>query len=79
MPSDNPAAVDIERVGGRVVEPDHDGIADRCDVAGRPEQGSTAGIELGERSRGLAVERFGIDAIAKRFIEVIDDATSGVA
>jgi glycosyltransferase involved in cell wall biosynthesis len=78
MPSDNPAAVDIERVGGCVVEPDHEGVATGVTWLEGLSDDPRRRSELGERSRELAVERFGIDAIAKRFIEVIDDATSGM-
>ena len=77
MPANNPAAVDIERVGGCVVEPDPDGVATAVawleSLNGDPE----CMTELGGRSRELAVQRFGIDAIAKRFIDVIQDAASG--
>jgi len=79
MPADNPAAVDIERVGGCVVEPDPDGLATAVAWLQGLSGDTERRFELGVRSRGLAVERFGIDAIAKRFIEVIDDASSGVA
>ena len=30
-------------------------------------------VDLGQRGRELAVQRFGIDAIAKRFMAVIDE------
>ena len=76
MPADNPAAVDIEGVGGYVVEPDHDGVATAVTwlegLSSDPERMT----ELGGRSRELAVQRFGIEAIAKRFMAVIDDATA---
>lgn len=74
MPADNPAAVDIDGVGGCVVEPDHDGVGAAAawleSLSGEPARRT----ELGNRSRELAVQRFGIDAIAKRFIGVIEDA-----
>ncbi|MGI9084586.1 MAG: glycosyltransferase family 4 protein [Aeromicrobium sp.] len=75
MPADNPAAVDIESVGGCVVQPDHDAVADAVawleSLAANPAQRN----ELGKRSRELAVRRFGIDTIAKRFMEIIGEAT----
>jgi hypothetical protein len=33
-------------------------------------------VELGHRGRELAVQRFGIDAIAKRFMTAIDEAAA---
>lgn len=76
MPADNPAAVDIESVGGCVVEPDYDGVATA--VAWLESLSNDPGrmVEMGKRSRELAVERFGIDAITKRFIEVVRAATA---
>jgi glycosyltransferase involved in cell wall biosynthesis len=76
MPSDNPAAVDIERVGGYVVEPDLDGVATAVAWLESLSSNSERRTELGERSRRLAVERFGVETIAKRFIEVIQRASS---
>jgi colanic acid biosynthesis glycosyl transferase WcaI len=76
MPADNPAAVDIESVGGCVVQPDTDGIGRA--VTWLESTNSTPGrmAELGDRSRKRAVERFGIDAIAQRFVDVIESARS---
>lgn len=77
MPAGNPAAADIEEVGGCVVQPSIEGVATAVEWL---ESLSTDGgriVQLGQSSRNLAVQRFGIDAIAKRFIEVIQDASSG--
>lgn len=74
MPADNPAAVDIASVGGHVVEPDQDGIADSVAWLEAMSKDPDRRVELGLRARELAVQRFGIDAIAKRFIAVIEDA-----
>ena len=78
MPSDNPAAVDIEGCGGCVVQPDTHGIAEA--VAWLESTSRTADrlTALGERNRALAVERFGIESIAKRFADVIQSARSKV-
>lgn len=78
MPADNPAALDIETVGGCVVEPDSDGIAQAVAWV-EATHSSECLTTLGERSRTLAVERFGIDSIAKRFTDVIDKARSNAS
>jgi hypothetical protein len=75
MPADNPAAVDIASVGGHVVEPHQDGIADSVAWLEALSKDADRWVELGIRARELAVQRFGIDAIAKRFIAVIEDAS----
>jgi glycosyltransferase involved in cell wall biosynthesis len=79
MPADNPAAVDITSVGGHVVEPAQDGIADSVAWLEALSKDPERGAELGIRARELAVQRFGIDAIAKRFIAVIEDAAGTTA
>lgn len=76
MPADNPAAVDIESVGGYVIEPDQGGIADAAAWLETLSKDPDRRVHLGNRSRELAVQRFGIDAIAKRFMAVIDEATA---
>jgi glycosyltransferase involved in cell wall biosynthesis len=76
MPADNPAAVDIATVGGHVVEPDRDGIAESVAWLEAMSKDPDRRVELGLGARELAVQRFGIDAIAKRFITVIDEATT---
>lgn len=76
MPADNPAAVDIKQVGGCVVEPGHDGLSAAVAWLESVSADPAHMTVLRRQSRELAVERFGIDAIAKRFIEVIDDALS---
>jgi glycosyltransferase involved in cell wall biosynthesis len=78
MPADNPAAIDIEEVGGCVVQPDHDGVSAAAEWLATLSADPARMTELGVRSRELAVERFGIEGIAKRFIEVIDGTTSEV-
>ena len=74
MPADNPAAIDIHRVGGRVVEPDQDGVASAVAWLEALSDDPQRRTDLGRRSRELAVERFGIEAIAQRFLDVIDSA-----
>lgn len=74
MPADNPAASDIETAGGCVVEPDHHGIAAAVSWIEKAQASSGLLADLGRRSRELAVERFGIDSIVKRFTAVIDSA-----
>ena len=76
MPADNPAAVDITDVGGHVVEPDQHGIADAVAWLETLSKDPDRRVDLGVRARNLAVQRFGIDAIAKRFMTVIDEATA---
>jgi glycosyltransferase involved in cell wall biosynthesis len=76
MPADNPAAVDIAGVGGHVVQPDQHGIADSVAWLEALSQDPDRRDGLGNRARELAVQRFGIDAIAKRFLTVIDEAAS---
>jgi colanic acid biosynthesis glycosyl transferase WcaI len=76
MPADNPAAVDIAGVDGHVVEPDHDGIADSVAWLESQSKDHDRRVELGNRARELAVQRFGIEAIAKRFMSVIEEATA---
>ncbi|MGH3474236.1 MAG: glycosyltransferase family 4 protein [Aeromicrobium sp.] len=76
MPADNPAAVDIRSVGGHVVEPDQPGIADAVAWLEALSHDPERRVDLGQRGRELAVQRFGIDAIAKRFMAVIDDASA---
>jgi len=76
MPADNPAAVDITSVGGHVVEPDPDGVNDAVAWLEALSEDPDRRVDLGRRARELAVQRFGIDAIAKRFMAVIDDATA---
>ena len=79
MPADNPAAVDIESVGGCVVEPDQDGMATAVAWLEALSQDPQRSAELGRRGRELAVQRFGIDTIAKRFMAVIEDAAGRTA
>jgi glycosyltransferase involved in cell wall biosynthesis len=76
MPADNPAAVDIRSVGGDVVEPDQHGIADAVAWLETLSKDPDRRVEMGNRGRELAVQRFGIDAIAKRFMAVIEAATT---
>ena len=75
MPADNPAAADIERVGGCVVEPTHKGVATAVAWLEALSKDAAHRAELGHRGRELAVQRFGIDNIAERFMTVIDEAT----
>jgi glycosyltransferase involved in cell wall biosynthesis len=77
MPADNPAALDIQTAGGCVVEPDTDGIAQAVAWVESMAQTPELLADLGRRSRDLAVDRFGIDSIAKQFLEVIDRARPG--
>lgn len=76
MPADNPAAVDIRSVGGHVVEPDQHGIAGAVGWLESLSKDPDRRVETGNRGRELAVQRFGIDAIAKRFMAVIESATA---
>ena len=59
MPADNPAAVDIESVGGSVVEPDHDGVADAVAWLEALSKDPERRVELG---RGAASWRFSASA-----------------
>ena len=79
MPADNPAAVDIERVGGCVVEPDHDAVAGAVTWLEGLSCDRERMTELGGRSREYAVQQFGIDSIAKRFLAVIESARSSAS
>ena len=79
MPADNPAAVDIERVGGCVVEPDHDAVAGAVTWLEGLSRDRERMTELGGRSREYAVQQFGIDSIAKRFLAVIESARSSAS
>lgn len=76
MPSGNPAAVDIGEVGGCVVQPSAKGVATAVEWLESLSTDRRHIAELGKHSRALAVRRFGIAAIAQRFVEVIDSARS---
>ena len=76
MPAANPAAADIEQVGGCVVQPDHDGVAAAVAWLETLAHDPRRRADLGRRGRELAVQRFGIESIAKRFLAVIESARS---
>lgn len=77
MPSDNPAAADIESVGGYVGPPDQTGVAGAAEWLHMLERSPAQRVSDGRRSRELAVSRFGIGPIASRFEEVLAKAVGG--
>lgn len=77
MPRDNPAAADIEAVGGYVGPPDGTGVAGAADWLKLLEQSPAELESAGNRSRELAVARFGIGPIASRFEDVLGKAVAG--
>lgn len=73
MPADNPAAQDIEATGGFVAEPDAAGARALADWLAtlNPEQVA----KIGRASRALAEEKFDLDRISGRFLDVLQRAT----
>lgn len=77
MPQDNPAARDVLSAGGYVGPPDAQGVEGAAAWLSLMAQSPYGLQDAGERSRQLAVERFGIGPIATRFEQVLASATAG--
>ena len=77
MPRDNPAALDIQAVGGYVGQPDAQGVEGAAEWLHKMAQSPASLVLAGGRSRQLAVDRFGIGPIATRFEEVLAMAVAG--
>jgi colanic acid biosynthesis glycosyl transferase WcaI len=76
MPKDNPAALDIQSVGGYVGPPNAQGVRGAAEWLEKMAKSPAALVSAGGRSRQLAVERFGIGPIATRFEEVLAKAVA---
>ena len=74
MPADNPAAADIKAAGGTAVEPSSSGIDEAVSWITSVTTEPDFLIDLGRRSRELAVARFSIGEITRQFMTIIDAA-----
>ena len=74
MPADNPAAEDILATGGLVATPDAAGIRSAAGWIDRLVNEPDLIETTGKNARRLADEKFGIEPITDRFVEVIESA-----
>lgn len=74
MPADNPAAEDILATGGLVATPDAAGIRSAAGWIDRLVNDPDLIETTGKNARRLAEEKFGIEPITDRFVEVIESA-----